>query len=94
MPTTDPRTALDRFVRDPRTGRIVVVQWPNASLIAWGVLTLGAAVLSSHAQALRWAGTGALTAWAADEVVRGASPARRVLGLVVLAGTARRLISG
>ncbi|MDQ1663116.1 MAG: hypothetical protein QOJ68_3096 [Blastococcus sp.] len=94
MPTTDTRTALDRFVRDPRSGRVVLVQWPNAPLIAWGVLTVGAALLSSHAQELRWAGTGALVAWAADELVRGASPARRVLGLVVLAAMVYRLVSG
>lgn len=94
MPTTDARTLLDRFVRDPRTGRVVVAQRPNPPLVAWGVLTLGAAVTSSHSQALSWAGTGALVAWSADEVLRGASPFRRVLGLVVLAVSVRRLISG
>jgi hypothetical protein len=94
MPTTDTRTVLDRFVRDPRSGRVALVQWPNAPLIAWGVLTLSAAVASAHAQELRWAGTGALVAWAADELVRGASPARRVLGLAVLAATVYRLVSG
>ena len=94
MPATDARTALDRFVRDPRTGRIVLAQWPNAPLVAWGALTLGAVLVPSHAQALRFAGTGALVAWSADEPVRGASPARRVLGLAVLALTVRGLISG
>lgn len=88
------RTALDRFVRDPRSGKVVLVQWPNAPLVAWGVLTLGAALLSSRAQELRWAGTGALLAWAADELVRGASPARRVLGLGVLAVGVYRVVSG
>ena len=94
MPAPDTRTALDRFVRDPRSGRVVLVQWPNAPLIAWGVLTVAAALVSSHAQELRWAGTGALVAWAGDELVRGASPARRVLGLVVLVATVYRLVSG
>jgi hypothetical protein len=88
------RTALDRFVRDPRSGKVVLVQWPNAPLVAWVVLTLGAALSSSHAQELRWAGTGALLAWAADELMRGASPARRVLGLAVLAALVYRLVSG
>jgi hypothetical protein len=94
MPATHDRTALDRFVRDPSTGRVVIAQWPNAPLIAWGVLTLGSAVWASHAQELRWAGTGALIAWSADELVRGASPARRVLGFAVLAATVYRLVSG
>jgi len=94
MPATDNRTALDRFVRDPRSGRVVLVQWPNAPLIAWGVLTVGAALSSAHAQQLRWAAVGALVAWSGDELVRGASPARRVLGLVVLAAMVGRLVSG
>jgi hypothetical protein len=94
MPATHDRTVLDRFVRDPRTGRVVLVQWPNAPLIAWGVLSAGAALASSHAEHLRWAASGALVAWSADELVRGASPFRRVLGLVVLAVAVRRLISG
>ena len=88
------RTALDRFVRDPRSGKVVLAQWPSAPLVAWGVLTLGAALLPARAQELRWAGTGALLAWAADEVVRGASPARRVLGLIVLGAGIYRLVSG
>jgi hypothetical protein len=103
MPATDTsparppsrvRTALDRFVRNPRSGKVVLAQLPNAPLVAWGALTLGAALLPSHAQGLRWAGTGALVAWAADELVRGASPARRVLGLVVLGAGIYRLVSG
>jgi hypothetical protein len=94
MPITDTRTALDRFVRDPRSGRVVLAQWPNAPLIAWGALTVGAALVSAHAQELHWAAVGALVAWSADELVRGASPARRVLGLVVLAATVYRLVSG
>jgi hypothetical protein len=77
---------LDRFVRDPRTERIVLVQWPNAALAVW-LLSLAirwAGLLPSRATEIGYIGTGALIAWAADEVVRGASPARRVVGLVVL----------
>jgi hypothetical protein len=81
-------------VRNPRSGKVALVQRPNAPLVAWGALSLGAAVLPDHAQELRWAGTGALLAWAADELVRGASPARRVLGLGVLTAQAYRLVSG
>ena len=94
MPATDDRTALDRFVRDPRSGRVVLAQWPNAPLIAWGVLTVGAALAPSHAQQLHWTAAGALVAWSGDELVRGASPARRALGLVVLAVLVNRLVRG
>jgi hypothetical protein len=94
MPATHNRTALDRFVRDPRSGRVVLAQWPNAPLIAWGVLTVGAALAPAHAQQLRWAAVGALVAWSGDELVRGASPARRVLGLGVLAALVYRLVRG
>ena len=34
---------------------------------------------------LRWIGAGALIVWALDELVRGASPFRRLLGAAVLA---------
>lgn len=81
------RDLLNRFIRNPRTHRIALVQWPNAALAVW-LLTVLIGLLglfSSRADAISWIGTGALIAWAADEVARGASPARRVLGGVVLA---------
>jgi hypothetical protein len=51
-------------------------------------------LLPDHARELRWAGTGALVGWAADELVRGSSPVRRVLGLAVLVTQVYRLVSG
>jgi hypothetical protein len=75
------------WVRD-RHGRLAVAQWPNAALWVW----LAARVLdwadltSLDEQTLRGIGTGALLVWALDEVLRGASPFRRVLGVVVLGG--------
>jgi hypothetical protein len=81
-------------VRDPQSGKVALVQRPNAPLVAWGALTIGAVLLPDHARELRWAGTGALVGWAADELVRGSSPARRVLGLAVLVTQVYRLVSG
>ena len=73
------------WVRD-RRGRLAVAQWPNAALWVWlAARGLGWAGLTSlDEQTLRGIGTGALMVWALDEVLRGASPFRRVLGAVVL----------
>ena len=48
---------------------------------------------SDRATALAAVGQGALVVWALDEVVRGASPARRVLGVVVLTVQLVRIFS-
>ena len=73
------------WVRD-RRGRLAVAQWPNAALWVWlAARVLGWADLTSlEEQTLRGIGTGALLVWALDELVRGASPFRRVMGAVVL----------
>ena len=75
------------WVRD-RHGRLAVAQWPNAALWVWlAARVLGWADLTLlDEQTLRGIGTGALLVWALDEVLRGASPFRRVLGAVVLGG--------
>jgi len=60
---------------------------PNPALAVWilSVVVGWTSLLDSHdAEALTWLGTGALVVWSLDEVVRGSSPARRVLGVVVL----------
>ena len=78
---------LGWWVRD-RRGRLAVAQWPNAALGLWltaRVLERGE-LTSLDAGTLRDVGTGALLVWALDELLRGASPFRRVLGAVVLAG--------
>ncbi|QGN57151.1 hypothetical protein [Nostocoides sp. HKS02] len=57
-----------------------------ALVIGWtGVMGAG------RAATLDAVGSGALVAWALDEVVRGASPVRRLLGAVVLAAELVRL---
>ena len=77
---------LDTFFRDA-SGRLVVVQVPNPALCVWLAATvLRRSAYDSHDAELRWSGAGALIVWGLDELVRGASPFRRVLGAVVLAG--------
>lgn len=74
------------WFHDPRTGRTVLGQAPNPAILVWLAATLGRLldVPPEREQELRWIGTGALVVWALDELVRGASPFRRVLGAVVL----------
>jgi hypothetical protein len=81
-----PRRLLQWFVRDHRTGRIVLVQVPNPALGVWALTAVAVwtGLFAERAAELRWIGAGALIAWAADELIRGASPARRLLGAVVL----------
>jgi hypothetical protein len=73
-------------VRDSRTGRIALVQVPNPALGVWALSTVALrfGLFADLAAEVRWIGAGALIAWSADEVIRGASPARRLLGAVVL----------
>lgn len=67
-------------------GRLTMWQLPNPALWVWLVaLVLGMFDLSAaHATVIDGVRRGALLVWALDEVVRGASPFRRVLGAVIL----------
>lgn len=75
-------------------GRLVVWQVPNPALCVWMVaLVLGWFDLSAdHATAVDGVRRGALLVWALDEVVRGASPFRRLLGAVVFAAQLASLL--
>ena len=76
---------LDTFFRDS-SGRLAVVHVPNPALWVWIAATaLRWSPYDSRDAELRWIGSGALIVWSLDELVRGASPFRRVLGAVVLA---------
>ena len=82
------RRVLDWWIRDRSTGRIGLLQWPNPALGVWAIsrVIVGVGLLPRLAEELRLVGTGALIAWAADELIRGVSPARRLLGLLILGG--------
>jgi hypothetical protein len=75
---------------------MVLAQWPNPALAVWMVAVvvgrtevLGAA----RSATLACVGQGALIVWALDELIRGSSPFRRLLGAVVLVLQLVRLIA-
>jgi hypothetical protein len=78
----DRHPLIDWWFRDRKTGHIVIGQFPNATLGVWMVATALHQIFGQGAriEVLRWVGAGALLAWGADELVRGANPFRRVLG--------------
>ena len=88
------RGLVDWFVRDRSTGRIALLQWPNPALVVWALTAVVSrfGLFSGRAEEIRLIGVGALVAWAADEIIRGDSPARRLLGLIVLGWQVYRFI--
>lgn len=90
---TRTRTFVDWFFRDATTGQLTVAQPPNAALVTWAVACLAALTWDERETELLWIGAGALIVWAADELVRGTSPFRRVLGGGVLTYQVWRLMS-
>ena len=79
-------TSASWWFRDSE-GRLTLWQFPNPALWVWLVaVVLGRFDLSApHSTAVDGIPRGALLVWAVDEVVRGSSPFRRLLGAVVLA---------
>lgn len=80
--------SLSWWLRD-KDGNLTLAQWPNPALAVWLVtVVVGWTGVLGVARGARVAdvGRGALIVWALDEIVRGASPFRRFLGAVVLAG--------
>jgi hypothetical protein len=79
-----------------RDGRLTVWQVPNPALTVWlATLVLGMLDLSgAHRTEIDGIRHGALLVWALDEVLRGASPFRRVLGAVVLTAQLASLVLG
>lgn len=81
---------IDWMFRSRETGRIVLVQWPNIPLWIFTVAsaikrfahphgTVGSVVAVVAAVSLLW--------FAADEIIRGVNPFRRILGAVVAIAT-------
>jgi hypothetical protein len=78
--------SLQWWVRD-ENGKLALAHLPNPALAVWLVTVVvgwTGVLASDRADTVKAIGQGALMVWALDEVVRGASPARRVLGAVVL----------
>lgn len=94
--TARARRWFDWWLRDRRTGRIVVAQPPNLTLWLWIAAVLVRAVFDpagTLGTAVRVVGVVALLAWALDEVVRGVNPWRRLLGALVIAGQVAVLVT-
>lgn len=76
------------WFEDRRTGEIVIGQLPNWSIIG-AAMAFVVRVLATDGSTLHDVASVAFTAllvvWAADELVRGVNPWRRVLGAFVLA---------
>jgi hypothetical protein len=82
---TTPRP-IDWLLRDRRTGKLVIVQWPNLPL--W--IFIAAAVVKRVVHPHGNAGTAvavisfvALMWWAVGEIISGVNPFRRILGAAV-----------
>jgi len=87
LPTRARLTSASWWFRSAE-GRLVLWQAPNPALSVWLIaVVIGFFDLPpSRAEQVDGIRHGALLVWALDEVVRGASPFRRVLGAVVLIG--------
>jgi len=86
-PERTARPLSPRWWVTDREGHVVVAQWPNAALWVWSVALvarLTGVLGEGKADLLAGVGRGALLVWGVDEVWRGASPVRRLLGAVVL----------
>jgi hypothetical protein len=80
---------IDWLFRNRATGRITIVQFPNAALGLFLAATALQRFLDPTGErrtGLTLLGAGALIWWSADELIRGVNPWRRLLGGVVLAG--------
>ena len=84
------RRFLRWFFCDPDTGRVVIAQRPNVPLAIFLVTVVVRLVVDPKGGAgdvVRAVGVVSLVWWSVDEILRGTTPFRRVLGAVVLAAT-------
>jgi hypothetical protein len=90
QPATRQHSAVGRFFRNPDTGELAIVQVPNLPLAIFLVAT--AVRMLFHPSGSVATGVSVIAGvsllwWAIDEVIRGNSPFRRVLGAAVLVGS-------
>lgn len=73
----------DWWLRDGE-GTLILAQAPNPPILVWmATVIIGWTNLVASEDLLSTLGRGALLAWGADELLRGATPFRRVLGFAV-----------
>ena len=81
------RSLFDKVFRNPDTGELAIVQVPNVPLIVFLVATAVRMALHPHGTAgtaVSVVSAVALGIWSIDEIARGDSLFRRILGGVVL----------
>ena len=87
---------IDWLFRDRATGRLVIAQFPNPPLWVFFATVVGRWFVDEGSTAhdvLRGIGLAALAWWAVDEIVRGANPWRRLLGVGGLVVVASGLVT-
>ncbi len=85
VPADDQTSLVDRTFRDEH-GRVVLAQSPNPAFGVWAAATgLRLAADADADVLLRGVAAGALLVWSLDELLRGVTPFRRLLGAGVLA---------
>ncbi len=74
----------DKIFKD-KNGQVVLFQWPNVPLIAWGVfLVLSRLVAREPYHAIfEWLSFIGIVVWAGLEIVYGVNYFRRAIGLLV-----------
>ena len=80
-------TAWQWMFQSRKTGRLSIVAWPNLALWVWIAIGITRRLTPMDGwvdEVLVVAGTGALVVWAADELLRGVNPWRRLLGFAAL----------
>lgn len=74
-----------------------IAQWPNPAITVWLVAVVigwsGIVADASRGATLAGVGHGALVVWALDELLRGDSPFRRLMGAIVFAAQLVRLLA-
>ena len=78
-----------QLFRNTDTGELAIVQWPNLPLAIFLIATVVRVAAHPHGgarTALSVVGAVSLAWWSVDEIARGDSVFRRVLGAVVLVG--------
>lgn len=86
VPTQQQSSVVDWLFRD-ESGRLVLAQAPNPALGVFGLATglrLVAELDVDADRLVRGVAAGALIVWGLDELLRGVTPFRRILGAAVL----------
>lgn len=79
------RAAFDWTFRDRTGNRITIAQFPNLPLLLFLASVVVGWLVAAHStfhSVVEWIGSAALAWWAIDEILRGANPWRRLLGIL------------